>query len=67
MKPLIFLGQTFAEDGDFRRAFPAYAHYVPLVRAGADTPHKIEVDLHRRASKAKRGRKMPYSIRRKRA
>ena len=67
MKPLIFLGQTFEQDEAFRKVFPAYFEHRALIRAGCDTPQKIEVELHRRASKAKRGRKMPYSIRRKRA
>lgn len=48
MTPLQFLGQSFDSEQDFRREFPAYAGYVALVRAGCDTPQKIEVELWRK-------------------
>lgn len=58
-KPLTFLGQTMSES-EFRREFAAYATYVPLVRAGADTPHKVELEIwrqnQRRSSKTLKGR-----------
>lgn len=54
MKPLIFLGQTFAHDKDFKRAFPAYREYVALVRAGNDTPQKVETALYRMPRRARR-------------
>lgn len=51
MKPLTFLGRTFTVDEDFKRAYPAYGEYVAIVRAGADTPHKVEIELHRKSSR----------------
>lgn len=46
-KPLQFLGRSMSKS-EFEREFPAYANYVGLVRAGADTPHKVEVELYRK-------------------
>lgn len=59
MKPLVFLGETFADPADFGRAYPAYRSYYPLVRAGADTPQKIEVALYERSCEAKRRKRRP--------
>lgn len=59
MTPLQFLGQTFDTELDFRREFPAYAGYVPLVRAGFDTPQKVEIELWRKNQK--RGKKRAMS------
>lgn len=47
-KKLVFLGREFDTDGEFATAFPAYGHYASMVRAGADTPHKVEVEIYRR-------------------
>jgi hypothetical protein len=66
MKPLIFLGQTFEQDEAFRKVFPAYYEHRALIRAGCDTPHKIELALYAKRKKGKRkGKKIGYSIRRK--
>lgn len=67
MKPLIFLGQEFATENDFQRAFPAYAHYAKLVRKGFDTPLKIETELFRLSKKLKPGEQRYGAVRRKRA
>lgn len=67
MKPLIFLGQEFANDKDFKRAFPAYAEYATLVRSGLDTPQKIEQELFRKSRGLKPGRARYGAVRRKRA
>ena len=55
MNPIRFLGRTFDTEQDFKREFPAYAGYVPLVRAGNDTPQKVEIALWQQNQK--RGRK----------
>lgn len=52
MSALIFLGQSFTDDASFARAYPAYGYYAKLVRAGADSPHKIEIELHRQFAAA---------------
>lgn len=58
MKPLVFLGHEFRDDAAFRSEYPAYAQYVRLVHAGADTPQKIEQELYRQNHRASRfGRK----------
>ena len=46
-KPLQFLGRSMSK-AEFEREFPAYANYLPLIRAGADTPHKVEVALYQK-------------------
>lgn len=64
---LTFLGHTFEEAQDFQRAYPKFASYVREVRAGADTPHKLEVAVYEKRKRAKKGRRMAsYSITRKR-
>lgn len=55
MKPLIFLGQTFPTEIEFKREFPAYGQYAEIVRAGADTPQKVEVALYEKQRTSKRG------------
>lgn len=68
MTPLIFLGQSFASEEDFRRAFPAYGNYVKLVKAGADTPQKVETELHRQSKGLRNGlRRGAVKYRKKRA
>lgn len=67
MKPLIFLGQEFASENDFQRAYPAYAHYGKLVRQGMDTPQKIEQELYRKSQKLRKGEQRYGAVRRKRA
>lgn len=56
-KLLIFLGQKFATQEDFRRAFPAYSQYADVVAKGADTPHKIELVIYERANRGRRNQK----------
>lgn len=53
-----FLGQEFDTPYAFGEAFPAYATYVALVIAGADTPHKVELEIHRR-NQARKGKGKP--------
>lgn len=67
MKPMIFLGQEFATDEDFKRAFPAYATYFYLVRKGFDTPQKIEQELFRKSQGMKQGQARYGVVRKKRA
>lgn len=67
MKPLIFLGQEFATENDFQRAFPAYATYVKLVAKGFDTPQKIEQELFRKSQGMKQGQARYGVVRKKRA
>lgn len=56
-----FLDQEFDTPGAFGDAFPAYANYVGLVLAGHDTPHKVELELHRR-NQGKKGRPLGTAI-----
>lgn len=66
MKPYTFQGQVFTDDADFRKAFPAYICHLSLIKKGHDTAHKVELALYAKRKKGKRkGKKTPYSIRRK--
>ena len=56
MKPIVFLGQTFTDEASFKREFPAYFGFISTIRAGADTPHKVEVAVHRRQTPSKHGK-----------
>ncbi len=67
MRPLVFLGETFTNDEEFRRRYPAYANYIAIVRDGADTPHKVEIVLHRKAKRGKKGKPRIGHVKRKRA
>ena len=58
MKPLTVLGQSFATEADFQRAFPAYQQYIAIVRAGADTPLKVEMALYSK-QKGQKDRRAP--------
>lgn len=53
---LIFLGQEFATPADLQKAYPKYGtpDTVPFIRAGASTPHEVEV-----AAWLKRNRRKP--------
>ena len=66
MTPVIFLGQRFATEKDFKRAYPAYAEYSKLVAAGLDTPQKIEQALHRKNKPGRRGMSLTLNLNNKR-
>ena len=66
--PITFNGQSYDTRADFVRDYPAYASdsAIRLIRAGADTPHKVEcADYAKRKPAARPGRGQSISIERR--
>ncbi len=52
---LKFMGQEFDTPSDLAKAFPRYGtpDVVPLIRAGASTPHEVEVAAWKKRNRGK--------------
>lgn len=61
---LKFLGREFETTEDLRRAYPKYAtpDVVPLIRAGASTPHEVELAAWKKRNRGKKPKQAPLRV-----
>ena len=61
---LKFLGQEFETVTDLQRAYPKYAtpDVVPLIRAGASTPHEVEVAAWKKRNRKAKPKQAPMQV-----